>query len=202
MFVLSAEPSCRTIAESLNSEADSAFMTWGGRSMLKLKKSRLSKPQGYPETFGSLEVSEITGVSLRQLQWWDERGVVSPVQRGHKRMYRFNEVIEIGLITELRKKGISLQKIRKVLRFLHKELGRGLFEAVQNGNEMHLLTDGRNIYLEDSHKSIVDILNSSRQPLISVCITDQVRRLTAGEVIKKVLRSEHKTAAGRKSRAS
>lgn len=170
--------------------------------MLKLKKSRLSKPQGYPETFGSLEVSEITGVSLRQLQWWDERGVVSPVQRGHKRMYRFNEVIEIGLITELRKKGISLQKIRKVLRFLHKELGRGLFEAVQNGNEMHLLTDGRNIYLEDSHQNIVDILNSSRQPLISVCITDQVRRLTAGEAIKKVLRSEHKTAAGLKSRAS
>ena len=169
--------------------------------MLKSKKSRLPKSEGYTETFGSLEVSEITGVSLRQLQWWDERGVVSPVQRGHKRIYRFNEVIEVGLITELRKKGISLQKIRKVLRFLHRELGRGLYEAVRNGNEMHLLTDGKNIYLEDSHKNIVDILNNSEQPLISVCITDQVRRLTAGEAIKKIMRSERKTAAGRKARA-
>ena len=50
--------------------------------MLKSRKSRSPKSEGRPETFSSLEVSEVTGVSLRQLQWWDEQGVVSPVQRG------------------------------------------------------------------------------------------------------------------------
>lgn len=169
--------------------------------MLRSKKSRSPKSEGRTETFSSLEVAEITGVSLRQLQWWDEQGVVSPVQRGHKRIYQLHEVIEIGLITELRKKGVSLQKIRKVLRFLQKQLGKGLFEAVRNGNEVHLLTDGKNLYLEDSHKNIVDILNNSRQPIISVCITDQVRRLTADDALKKIMRSEKKPAA-RASRAS
>jgi len=111
-------------------------------------------------------------------------------------------MIEIGLITELRRKGVSLQKIRKVLRFLQKQLGKGLFEAVRNGNEVHLLTDGKNLYLEDSHKNIVDILNNSRQPIISVCITDQVRRLTADDAIKKLMRSEKKPVAARASRAS
>ena len=42
------------------------------------------------ETFSSLEVSRLTGVSLRQLQWWDEQGVVSPVQRGHRRLYQLH----------------------------------------------------------------------------------------------------------------
>lgn len=171
--------------------------------MLKSRKPRSPKSEGRSETFSSLEVSEVTGVSLRQLQWWDEQGVVSPVQRGHKRIYQFHEVIEIGLITELRGKGISLQKIRKVLRFLQKELGKGLFDAVRNGNEMHLLTDGKNLYLEDSHKNIVDILKSSRQPIISVCISDHVRRLTAGDALKKMMRSEKRPpAASRSTRVS
>lgn len=170
--------------------------------MLRSKKSRSPQSEGRTETFSSLDVAEITGVSLRQLQWWDEQGVVSPVQRGHKRIYQLHEVIEIGLITELRRKGVSLQKIRKVLRFLQKQLGKGLFEAVRNGNEVHLLTDGKNLYLEDSHKNIVDILNNSRQPIISVCITDQVRRLTADDALKKIMRSEKKPATTRASRAS
>ncbi len=167
------------------------------------KTLRSPKSQSRTEAFSSTEVSEITGVSLRQLQWWDEQGVVSPVQRGHKRMYQFHEVMEIGLITELRRKGISLQRIRKVLRFLQKELGKGLFDAVRNGNEVHLLTDGKNLYLEDNHKNIIDILKNSRQPIISVCISDHIKRLTADDTLKKMMRSEKKTAAAsRSARAS
>jgi len=30
------------------------------------------------ETFSSEEVAELSGVTARQLQWWDEKGVVSP----------------------------------------------------------------------------------------------------------------------------
>ena len=46
-------------------------------------------------------------------------------------------------------------------------------------SEYHLLTDGRNIFLADSQRKIVDLLKNSRQPIISVCISDQVRRLEA-----------------------
>jgi len=132
----------------------------------------------------------MTGVSLRQLQWWDEQGVVSPVQRGHRRLYQMHEVIEVGLITELRQKGISLQKIRKVLTFLNRELGSGLVEAAQDGGEVHLLTDGENLYLESNHHTIVDILKNARQPLIGVCISDQVERLTAKIDMRKPAQSE------------
>lgn len=147
------------------------------------------------ETYSSLDVSNLTGVSLRQLQWWDEQGVVSPIQKGHRRMYQLHEVVEVGLITELRRKGVSLQKIRKVLRFLKEEMGAEFLSAVQDGNEVHLLTDGEKLYLEDSHKSIVDILKNADQPIIGVCISDQVERLSTTVKPKKGVKTERQASA-------
>ena len=74
------------------------------------------------EPYSSSEVSRIAQVSLRQLQWWDEQKVVSPRHEGHKRIYSPAEVVEIMVIAELRRKGLSLQKIHRPLRFLQREL--------------------------------------------------------------------------------
>ena len=79
--------------------------------MFKPKKSRLPVLTG-AEGYTSSEVARLCGVSLRQLQWWDERSVVSPRQDGHRRIYMPEEVVEISVIAELRRKGFSLQKIQ------------------------------------------------------------------------------------------
>ena len=88
-------------------------------------------------------------VSLRQLQWWDERKVVSPRHEGISEFICPEEVIEITVIAELRRKGFSLQKIRRVLRFLQREMGRRLGEVMDAESDLHLVTDGKSIYLED-----------------------------------------------------
>ena len=56
--------------------------------------------------------------------------MVSPRHEGHRRVYYAAEVIEITVIAELRRKGFSLQKIRRVLRFLQKEMGKRLAEVI------------------------------------------------------------------------
>jgi DNA-binding transcriptional MerR regulator len=150
--------------------------------MFKTKKLKVATPQP-GEKYSSHDVARVAGVSLRQLQWWDEQGVVSPAHVGHKRLYDPQEVIEVAVIAELRRKGVSLQRIRRVLKFLQKEMGKRLFDSVQNGAEVHLLTDGKNIYLEDNEKRIVNILKNARQPIISVCVSDQVKRLTAASAL-------------------
>ena len=159
--------------------------------MFKTKKLKVAPPP-VAEQYSSHDVARVAGVSLRQLQWWDEQGVVSPSHSGHKRLYQPDEVIEVAVIAELRRKGFSLQKIRRGLKFLQKEMGKRLFDSVQNGAEIHLLTDGKNIYLEDNEKRIVNILKNARQPMISVCVSDQVKRLTAAAALplKKVGRAE------------
>src|SRR6476660_8308796 len=94
-------------------------------------------------TFTSTAVAKIAQVSLRQLQWWDERKVVSPRHEGNKRVYLAEEGIEISLIAELRRKGLSLQKSRRVLRFVQREMGRRLADVLSSDSRLHLLTDGK-----------------------------------------------------------
>jgi DNA-binding transcriptional MerR regulator len=167
--------------------------------MFKTKKTR---PESVtPRSFTSSEASRIADVSLRQLQWWDERKVVSPRHEGHKRVYSAEEVIEITVIAELRRKGFSLQKIRRVLRFLQKEMDRRLSDVMQADSDLHLVTDGKSIYLEDQSDRIIDILKNARQPMFLVCVTDQVRRLSEPVATKKPARAEA-AAAGRRTRAS
>ena len=165
--------------------------------MFKSKKRRI-EPVSPEKTYSSNEVSDVADVSLRQLQWWDERKVVSPRHEGHRRVYHAAEVIEITVIAELRRKGFSLQKIRRVLRFLQKEMGKRLAELMASGSELHLVTDGKNIYLEDQHQRIIDLMKNARQPMFLVCVSDQARRLSLAE--RKPAKMELSTAAGRKAR--
>jgi DNA-binding transcriptional MerR regulator len=167
--------------------------------MFKTKKPRLDTSGSPEKTFASSEVARIAQVSLRQLQWWDERKVVSPRHAAHKRIYLPEEVVEITVIAELRRKGFSLQKIRRVLRFLHKETERRLHEVLSGESNLHLVTDGKSIYLEDSNDRIVDILKNARQPMFLVCVSDQARRLTAPPP-RKPARAET-TVALRKARS-
>jgi DNA-binding transcriptional MerR regulator len=150
------------------------------------------------DRYTSGEVARIAGVSLRQLQWWDERNVVSPRQEGHRRVYLPQEVMEVSVIAELRRKGFSLQKIRRVLRFLQKEMGKRLSDAVSGHSDVHLITDGRNIYLEDEPDRVIDVLKNAKQPMFLVCVTDQLRRFNSGST-RKPAKSES-SAAGAKTR--
>lgn len=161
--------------------------------MFKTKKTRPEASAA--RSFTSSEVSRIAQVSLRQLQWWDERKVVSPRHEGHKRVYQSDEVIEITVIAELRRKGFSLQKIRRVLRFLQKEMDRRLADVMEADSDLHLVTDGKSIYLEDQNERIIDILKNARQPMFLVCVTDQVKRLN--EPVKKPVRTEGAVAVRR-----
>ncbi|MBL8217342.1 MAG: MerR family transcriptional regulator [Bryobacterales bacterium] len=171
--------------------------------MFKTKKTKID-PEVAARTFTSTEVAKAGGVSLRQLQWWDERKVVSPRHEGHKRVYSSEEVVEISVIAELRRKGFSLQKIRRVLRFLQREMGRRLSDVLAQESDLHLVTDGKSIYLEESNEKIIDILKSARQPMFLVCVTDQIRRISAirnTAAPKKPVKAESSPTPARKSRA-
>lgn len=172
--------------------------------MFKTKRTRPAETAAAAErdanaptlkTYTSLECAQVARVSLRQLQWWDERKVVSPRHEGHRRVYSAEEVIEITVIAELRRKGFSLQKIRRVLRFLHREMGKKLADLLASASELHLVTDGKSIYLEDQHARIIDLMKDARQPMFLVCVSDQVERLREPAALRKPARTEAASAS-------
>ena len=42
------------------------------------------------DCFSTREVLDLTGVTARQLQWWDERRIVVPARQGRNRVYSHN----------------------------------------------------------------------------------------------------------------
>jgi DNA-binding transcriptional MerR regulator len=152
------------------------------------------------DSFSSQEVIALTGVTARQLQWWDERSVVKPQRTGHRRLYSMQNLTEMAVICELRRKGFSLQGVRKVMRFLEREFGKGLAEIVSRSSDVHLLTDGKHLFLETSAWQIVDILKNSSQPILGICLSDAVRQMRADVVARKASTSVTSPASRRRAR--
>lgn len=62
------------------------------------------------------QAAKLTGVSERQLQWWDENNVVSPRMVGHKREYSIDQATVLAFVLDLRRSGVCLETARKVAR--------------------------------------------------------------------------------------
>lgn len=150
--------------------------------------------------FTSNEVVALTGITHRQLQWWDEGGIVVPAREGHRRLYSMGDLAEVAVICELRRRGFPLQRVRKVMRFLQREFGKRLAETVSGASEYHLLTDGKTIYLETSARQIVDILKNARQPMLAICLSDTVRHVQGG--VRGAKKRSGSVAAGRRRKTA
>ena len=129
----------------------------------------------------------MTGLTARQLQVWYAGGLLSPTIPSHRteaggyteRRYTPIELFELLVLADLRRRGFSVQQLHQILRVLKLQFGQRLFDATGGGGSVHLLTDGRTLYLETSPQQIVDILKNSRQPMFAICLSDTARQVRA-----------------------
>ena len=133
-------------------------------------------------SFNTKTTSKIIGVSLRQLQHWDEKGLVNPSIReaagkGTMRLYSYTDLIQLRVVKTLRDNRISLQKILRSLEYLQShfpQIKRPLLE-------LKFLTDGETIFiLTSDQKEILDTLK--RQFVFTLAIGEIVHKLR-GEVM-------------------
>lgn len=80
-----------------------------------LPMPKVQQPQEV-EGFSSLEVSNLSGVSLRQLQWWDEKGLLKPASKtgGFGRVYTEQDAMDVVLFGELRQRRFPLKLIKRI----------------------------------------------------------------------------------------
>ena len=135
-------------------------------------------PLGEP-VFLSADVARLSGISLRQLQWWDERKLVSPRQEDHRRLYVPEQVLEILTVAVLRRKGVSLQKIPRILRLLRRALGHQDRNAQFANSNLYLVTDGNSIFIEDQPENILKRLAEANKPMYLVSLSEQMKRITS-----------------------
>jgi len=129
------------------------------------------------DTYDSKTASSIVGVSLRQLQYWDERDFIRPSVklaegRGTKRLYSFHDLICLKVVKDLAHHGFSLQKIRRCL----KPLKDNSSHTERPAPSLKYLTDGEELFvITNDRRKILDAIE--RQFVVSLGLGSLVREL-------------------------
>ena len=128
------------------------------------------------KNYSSREVASITGLSARQLQWWDARKLMKPSIASHRteaggfteRRYSPVDLFELAVLADLRRSGLSVGKMRLLLDTLRRRFGVRLFDAIGGGGAITLLTDGKEIYARTESGQFFNLLRAPSQPLLVV----------------------------------
>lgn len=127
--------------------------------------------------YSSSKAIEITKVSQRCLDYWDERGIVRPSMKrsrgkGFERRYSFHDLVKLSVVKHLRDAGLSLQRIQKSLKLLREITG-----TQDPLIDRRLITDGKSVHvLTDNPAALEDVLGGG-QLVFSVIAVDQIQKV-------------------------
>jgi DNA-binding transcriptional MerR regulator len=154
-------------------------------------------------TYTSREVAELTGLSARQLQWWDDKRLfashIAPrkTARGGytERRYTPVDLLELLVLAELRRQGLSVGQLRLLLETLRTRFGVRLFETIGGGGPLTLLTDGHDVYGRSDAGELFNLLRDPLQPLLMVAQGEALRELIAKAAKRRKKRAPRKPGA-------
>ena len=138
-------------------------------------------------SYSAREVAALTGLTARQLQWWDSRRLFAATVASRRteaggfteRRYSPVDLYELLALADLRRKGFTVQKIRTILTVLREQFGIRLFDALGNEGDVTLLTDGREVYVRTEAGEFFNLLRSPDQPLLVVGGGAELKELSA-----------------------
>jgi DNA-binding transcriptional MerR regulator len=127
-------------------------------------------------TYSSREIASLTGLTARQLQLWDQSGLVAATIPTHKtdaggyteRRYTPIELFELLVLSDLRRRGFTVNQLHQIVETLRHRFGVRLFEATGGSSRVQLLTDGKNIYVRTERGEFFNLLRGPSQPLLVV----------------------------------
>jgi DNA-binding transcriptional MerR regulator len=138
-------------------------------------------------TYSAREVAAMTGLTARQLQWWDARRLFASAAASKRteaggfteRRYTPVDVLELMVLSDLRRQGLSVSRIRQLLETLRDRFGIRLYEAIGGAGPLTLLTDGRDVFARTETGEFFDLLRAPDQPLLVLGSNLPLRELTA-----------------------
>ena len=138
--------------------------------------------------YTSREVAGLTGLTARQLQWWDSKRLFKPAVAPHRteaggfteRRYTPLDVLELQVLADLRRRGYSIPQLRRVLTTLREVFGVRLYEAIGDGGPMTLFIGGDQLYARMDDGRLFN-LEQPTQPLLMVGEELAIRPVTVRE---------------------
>lgn len=126
-------------------------------------------------SYTSREVAALTGLTARQLQWWDQHGIFHSAIATRRtesggfteRRYSPMDVIELMALANLRRQGFAPAQLKQLMGTLGQYFRRRLSETLDDNGELRLLTDGKALFLQTRQGHVFDVLIDPFQPLIA-----------------------------------
>ena len=136
--------------------------------------------------YTSREVAGLTGLTARQLQWWDSRRLFKPAVAPRRtetggfteRRYTPLDVLELQVLADLRRRGFSIPRLRHLLATLREVFGIRLVEAIGDGGPMTLFIGGDQLYARMPDGRLFN-MDRPTQSLLMVGDELAIRPLTA-----------------------
>lgn len=124
--------------------------------------------------FGTDQVCALTGLSKRQLSYWDDTGFFSPELAGGGIVYSFRDLVGLRTIARLRET-VPLQELRKVGSWLHREYEKPW-------SMLRFYRSGRDVHFRDPDSGKVLAAKPERQ---TVCIEMEEIAVEVSELVAK-----------------
>ena len=108
--------------------------------------------QGYP----GKRAAEITGITYRQLDYWDRTDLVRPslaraTGSGSRRRYSYRDLLELRAVKSLLDAGIRLELVREVFTYLTQHLDEDV-------TRVNLVISGSSVMVRTGEEEIVDLI--------------------------------------------
>ena len=147
--------------------------------------------------YTSREVVGLTGLTARELQWWDARRLFTPAVAPHRteaggfteRRYTPLDVLELQVLADLRRRGFSIPRLRRLLATLREVFRIRLYEAIGDGGPMTLFIGGDQLFARMQDGRLFD-LEEPAQPLLMAGEALPMRPLGARERKRRTTGSE------------
>ena len=154
--------------------------------------------------YSSREVAVLTGLSARQLHWWDARRLFVSAIASHRteaggfteRRYTPMDVLELQVLADLRRRGFSIPQMRRLLSTLRDVFGIRLYEAIGDGGALALFIAGDQLYARTEDGRLYN-MDRPTEPLLMVGEELSLRPLAARERRKRSPKGSERLSRGR-----
>ncbi len=92
-------------------------------------------------------VRKLTGATINQLKYWVRIGLVLPEREGKFSFYSFKDLVKLRVLVSLKRRGLSLQKVRKGIANLS-----GMLPDDEPLSRLVIYTDGMDMIVVEKGK--------------------------------------------------
>lgn len=113
--------------------------------------------------FSGTRTKNIVGISYRQLDYWARTDLVRPslvdaAGSGSRRMYSYQDLLELRVIKSLLDAGIKLESVRAAFRYMREHMGTDIASA-------HLVISGSDVMVCEGDQ-LTDVMNRAGQGVL------------------------------------